>query len=61
MAMKTKSFDCVAMKREGSRLIYEQVRNMTPEQELAWWKAREAEARKRLQSAAGKQPETASR
>ena len=59
--MKTKSFDCVAMKREGSRLIYEQVKNMTPEQELAWWKAREAESRKRLQSASGKQTQAASK
>lgn len=45
-----KTFDCVAMKRVGSARIYEQVKNMTPEQELAWWKEREAATKQRLQA-----------
>lgn len=35
--MKTKAFDCVAMKRRASQAIYERTRNMTPEEELAFW------------------------
>ncbi len=43
-----KTFDCVAMKREGAARVYEEVKNMTPEQELAWWKKREAATKRRL-------------
>ena len=32
--MKSKTFDCVRMKREGSRRVYELVKGMTMEQEV---------------------------
>ena len=42
--MKTakKTFNCVAMKRRGSEHVYRLTKGMTREQELAFWKAREA-------------------
>jgi len=36
--METKTFDCVQMKREGARRIYEQIKDMTRAEELAYWK-----------------------
>ena len=36
--MKTKTFDCVEMKRRGSQRIYETTKNMTFEQEVAYWR-----------------------
>jgi hypothetical protein len=33
--MAAKTFDCVQMKREGARRVYEQIQGMTREQELA--------------------------
>jgi len=36
--METKKFDCVQMKREGARRIYEQIKGMTRAEELAYWK-----------------------
>jgi hypothetical protein len=38
--MKTKTFDCVEMKRRGSQRIYETTKNMTFEQEVAYWRER---------------------
>jgi hypothetical protein len=35
--MKAKDFDCVEMKRLASQRIYEATKDMTPEQELAYW------------------------
>jgi hypothetical protein len=45
--MKTKSFDCVAMKREGSRRVYELTKDMTLEQELTFWRKKTAQLRRR--------------
>lgn len=45
--MKTaKRFDCVRMKREGAERVQEEIRNMTREEELAYWQqgTRELEA-----------------
>ena len=36
--MKPKTFDCVEMKRRGAKLVYEEVKGMTTEQELEYWK-----------------------
>jgi hypothetical protein len=36
--MKDKTFDCVEMKRRGAKLVYEEVKGMTTEQELEYWK-----------------------
>lgn len=49
-AMKAKPFDCVAMKRAGSRRVYELTRGMTLAQELAFWKKKTAKLRRRQKS-----------
>jgi hypothetical protein len=36
--MKTKTFDCVEMKRRGAALVQEKVAGMTREQELQFWR-----------------------
>jgi len=41
--MKTKSFDCVEMKRRGSLRIHEETKNLTPEEKLEYWKKRNEE------------------
>lgn len=35
--MKTKKFDCVDMKRKSQELIYNEIKKMTPDEELAFW------------------------
>ena len=37
MNTKTKTFDCVEMKRQGAKRLYENTKDMTPEEELAYW------------------------
>lgn len=34
-----KDFDCVEMKRRGAEQVMERIRNMTREEELAYWAA----------------------
>ena len=46
--MAEKEFDCIAMKREGAARIYETVKGMTREEELAYWKMRGEELEARL-------------
>ena len=36
--MKTKTFDCVEMKRRGSLEVYETVKSMTVEEEIVYWR-----------------------
>jgi hypothetical protein len=48
--MKTKTFDCVEMKHRGGQRIYEMVKGMTREEELAFWKAGTEELRARLEA-----------
>ena len=43
--MKTKTFDCVEMKRRGSQRIYEATKDMTFEQEVAYWRERSRQFR----------------
>ena len=38
--MKAKTFDCVEMKHQGAENVREQTKDMTPEQELAFWHER---------------------
>ena len=52
--MKTKTFDCVAMKRVGSRQIYEKIKGMTPEQELAYWQERHHKLEEKQRAAVSK-------
>ena len=35
-----KSFDCIAMKREAAARIYEKTKDMTLEEQVAYWKER---------------------
>ena len=37
METKTKTFDCVAMKRKGAEQVLRETRGMTREEELAYW------------------------
>jgi hypothetical protein len=43
--MKTKTFDCVEMKRRGSQRIYEATKDMTHEQQIAYWRERSRQFR----------------
>ena len=56
-----KKFDCVAMKRIGSRKIYEKIKNMTPEQELAYWRERHRQLEDERRAAIAKQSHAASK
>ena len=42
-----KDFDCVRMKREASLRIYEATRDMTKEEELAYWERKNEEFRRK--------------
>ena len=35
--MKKKEFDCVEMQHKAGEQIYEETKDMTPEEELAYW------------------------
>lgn len=37
MKNKTKTFDCVEMKRQGAQRLYENTKDMNSEEELAYW------------------------
>ncbi len=47
--MKTKTFDCVEMKRKGSAFVYEQLKGMTQDEEIAYWEVKTRELRLELQ------------
>ncbi len=36
-----KTFDCVEMKRKAQEIIYEEIKNMTIEEELKYWQEQE--------------------
>ena len=42
-----KTFDCVRMKYRGAEQVREQLKDMTLDQELAFWQQRSQELRKR--------------
>ena len=44
--MKTKTFDCIEMKRRGAARIYEATKGLTIEQEAAYWRRRTEAFRK---------------
>jgi hypothetical protein len=48
--MKSKKFDCVEMKRKSQELIYNEIRNMTKEEELAFWQKGTIDLRSRQNS-----------
>ena len=41
-----KSFDCVEMMHEGGARIHEELKGMTREEKLAYWRARDEAARR---------------
>ena len=45
--MKTKKFDCIAMKRAAADKIYEQLKDATPAEQYTFWKTGEEELRSR--------------
>ena len=47
--MKTKEFDCVQMKRQGAEIIFEEIKNMTLEEQLEYWKKGTAQLQKEQQ------------
>jgi len=36
--MKTKTFDCVEMKREASKRIYEELKGKSVEEQIEYWR-----------------------
>ncbi len=44
--MKTKTFDCVEMKRRGALMIHERLKGMTLEEQVAYWRGRNEEFRR---------------
>jgi hypothetical protein len=36
--MKTKTFDCVEMKRVGAKRVYQLIKDLTPDEELEFWR-----------------------
>lgn len=36
-----KTFDCVEMKRKAQERIFEEIKDLTPEEELRYWQERE--------------------
>lgn len=48
--MKNKTFDCIAMKRRGAEKIYDHTKDLTLEEELAYWQQRTAALRQRQQA-----------
>jgi hypothetical protein len=48
--MKTKAFDCVAMKRLGAEKVREKTAVMTREEEVRFWQERSRELRKRRET-----------
>lgn len=49
--MKTKTFDCVEMKRRGAEQVKEKIDRLTVEQELAFWADRSRELKQRQAAA----------
>lgn len=47
MKKTEKKFDCVEMMHKGALRIYEETKDMTREQELAYWKRKGEDARKK--------------
>ncbi len=46
--METKEFDCVRMKEDGAKAVLEELENLTPEQQLDFWKRKTDELRRQV-------------
>lgn len=56
--MKTKTFDCVEMKRRAALLIHQEIEGLTEEQQVKYWERRAEELvqyRRRLATQRGSQ------
>ena len=47
--MKTKTFDCVEMKRQGAARIHERIKDLTLQQRIEYWRRRSDEFRREQQ------------
>jgi hypothetical protein len=56
--MKTKKFDCVAMKRSAAEKIYEQLKDASPAEQYAFWKLGEDELLSRCRGVIASEPKT---
>jgi hypothetical protein len=54
MTTKTKTFDCIEMKRLASQRIYQRLKDMTLEQEVAYWRERSQLFREEQERLSGK-------
>ena len=45
--MKTKTCDCVEMKRSGAAIVHKAIAGMSPQQELQYWRDQTERLRKR--------------
>ena len=50
MKKTKKKFDCVEMMHRGALAIYKKTKNMTREEELAWWKERDRVLREKIEA-----------
>jgi len=48
--MKNKEFDCVEMMHRGAQKVQRQIKGMTLEQEMAYWKERSGILRKSMEA-----------
>jgi len=46
--MKSKSFDCVEMKRNGAEAVYQKVASLSMEQQLEYWRKGSAFLRQQI-------------
>jgi len=46
--MMNKTFDCVRMKREGAKKVYEQIARMSSDEQLRFWREKTELFRNRL-------------
>ncbi len=52
-----KTFDCVEMKRQGAARVYEEIKDMTLEEELEYWRRATEVLRKQIEVAKAKAQE----
>lgn len=54
--MKTKTFDCVEMKRRGAEYVYSIIKDMTPEEKVEYWRQRTEEMRRERECLRAQKP-----
>jgi len=48
--MNMKKFDCVEMMHRGAKKVHREIKGMTPEPEIAYWKERSCVLRKSMEA-----------